>query len=96
MNKQIAQLALAKRLPTISASGDCVEAGGLMSYGVDSSDSMRRSAIYVDKILKGASPGDLPIEETSQVELVINRRTADAMQVRIPQVVLLQATRIID
>jgi len=94
--KQIAQLALAKRLPTISASADCVEAGGLMSYGVDSSDSMRLGAVYIDKIFKGAKPGDLPIEETSQLELAINRKTAQAMQLRIPQLMLLQATRIID
>jgi putative ABC transport system substrate-binding protein len=94
--RQIAELALAKRLPTVSPAAECVESGGLMSYGVDSSDWMRLAAGYVDKIFRGAHPGDLPIEETSRVELVINRKTAAAMQMRIPPAMELQATRLID
>ena len=93
--KGIAQLALQRRLPTVSPTVEFAEAGSLMSYGVDRGEWMKRAAVYVDKIFKGARPGDLPIEETSQVELVINRSTAEAMQITVPKALLLQATRVI-
>lgn len=75
----IGQLALAARLPTIFAQRHGVEVGGLASYGVDQHESFRRAADYVDKILKGAKPGDLPIEFPTKIELVINMKTAKAL-----------------
>lgn len=94
--KQIADLALRSGLPTIFPFVEHVEAGGLMSYGADPQDWMRQSAVYVDKIFKGAQPGELPIEQPSKIDLVINRATADALHLRIPRALLLQAGRIIE
>jgi putative ABC transport system substrate-binding protein len=94
--KQVADLALKTRLPTTFVFAEEVEAGGLMSYGADAQDWMRQSAIFVDKIFKGANPGDLPIEQPAKIDLVINGKTAAALGLKIPQALLIQATRVID
>src|SRR5215475_7493169 len=89
--ERLAELALRYRLPTFFSWRDHVEAGGLMSYGPDLTDLLRRAAIYVDKILKGAKPADLPVEQPTKFELVINMKTAKALGLTIPQSVLLRA-----
>jgi putative ABC transport system substrate-binding protein len=91
----IAGLALKGRLPTMFGVPSYVEAGGLMSYGPDLPDLNRRAAAYVDKILKGAKPGDLPVEQPTRYELVINMKTAEALDLKIAQSVLLRADRVI-
>jgi putative ABC transport system substrate-binding protein len=96
MRTQIAQLALRHRLPSISAITEDVEAGGLMSYGASLSDQWRCAATYVDKILKGAQPDDLPVEQPTKFELVINLKTAKALGLTIPQTLLLQADHVIE
>src|SRR5216684_715390 len=94
--QRMAELALRHRLPTSFGVRDHVEAGGLMSYGPDYSDLLRRGAIYVDKILKGAKPGDLPVEQPTKFELVINLKTAKALGLTIPQSLLLRADQVIE
>jgi putative ABC transport system substrate-binding protein len=94
--KQIADLAARHRLPSIFHLTDFVEAGGLAAYGPDRSDLFRRAATYVDKILKGAKPGDLPVERASTYELSINLKTAKALGLTIPQSILLQVDRILE
>jgi putative ABC transport system substrate-binding protein len=89
------KLASDARLPGIYGARQFVEAGGLMSYGTDSGDSFRRSAGYVDKILKGANPGDLPIEQPTKFELVVNLKTAKALGLTIPESILLRADEVI-
>jgi putative tryptophan/tyrosine transport system substrate-binding protein len=91
----IAELGLKHRLPVMSQFSRIVEAGGLMSYGPDLSDLFRRAATYVDKILKGAKPADLPVEQPTKFELVINLKTAKALGLTIPQSVLVRADEII-
>lgn len=93
---QIVELAAKHRLPCIATAGDYVEAGGLMSYGPNYADHYQRAATYVDKILKGAKPGDLPVEQPMKLELVINRKTARALGLKIPQSLLIMADKIID
>jgi ABC-type uncharacterized transport system substrate-binding protein len=93
---QIVRFALKTRLPGIYPVLEMAETGGLMSYGVSASDLGRQAAHYVDKILKGARPGDLPIERPARFELVINLKTAKALGVTVPQSVLLRADRLIE
>lgn len=92
----VAELALRNRLPTMFTFVEHVEAGGLMSYAADTGDVMRRVASYVDKIFRGAKPADIPIEQATKVDLVINRKTANSLQLAIPPVLLLKAERVID
>jgi ABC-type uncharacterized transport system substrate-binding protein len=92
----IAEFALSHRLPSIFEEQLFVEAGGLMSYGPNFIDMFRRAATYVDKILKGAKPADLPIEQPTRFDLVVNRKTAGILRLTIPSSVLLRADRVID
>jgi len=94
-SRLIAAQALKHRLPSISALREYAEAGGLMSYGANTVDNFRRAATYVDKILKGAKPGELPFEQPTRYSLVINRKTATALGVTIPQALLRQADELI-
>ena len=93
--KQIADFALKSRLPAMYPSREYVDAGGLMSYGADLADSYRRVAYYVDRILKGAKPADLPVEQPMKFELVINLKTAKQIGVTIPQWTLMKADKVI-
>ena len=91
----IADLAVKNRLPATSAVSEFVEAGGFISYGVDMRDLYRRAATYIDKILKGAKPGDLPVEQPTKFDLVINLKTAKALGLTIPPSLLGRADEII-
>jgi len=93
--QRIADLAVRKRLPTISDGNGFPEEGGLMFYGPDQLPRYRSAATYVDKILKGAKPADLPVEQPTKFELVINLKTAKALNLTIPQSVLYRADRVI-
>jgi putative ABC transport system substrate-binding protein len=93
--KRIAGFALKSRLPSVSSSEEFVDAGGLMSYAADDADSYRRVAIYVDKILKGAKPADLPVEQPTKFELIISLKTAKQIGVTIPQSLLYRADKVI-
>jgi putative ABC transport system substrate-binding protein len=93
--RQTADLALKNRLPSISDSLTLLEVGGLMSYGVNRGEQFRRAATYVDKIFKGARPADLPVEQPTKFELVINRKTAQALGLSIPQSLLIMADKVI-
>jgi putative ABC transport system substrate-binding protein len=94
--RQIAQLAAKNRLPSVSAISQYVEAGGLMSYGPSLTKGIGRTATYVDKIFKGAKPGDLPVEQPTKFELVINGKTAKALGLTIPQSLLIMADKVIE
>jgi putative ABC transport system substrate-binding protein len=93
--KRIAGFALKGRLPSVYSNREAVEAGGLMYYGADLADGYRRVAIYVDKILKGAKPADLPVEQPTKFELVINLKTAKQIGLTIPQSMLYKADKVI-
>ena len=93
---QIVELAAKQRLPSIGTYGDYVEAGGLMSYGQNARENFRRAAIYVDKILKGARAGDLPVEQPTHFDLAVNLKTAKALGIKVPQSILIQATAVIE
>jgi ABC-type uncharacterized transport system substrate-binding protein len=93
--KRIADFALKSRLPSTYRSREFVDAGGLMSYGADLADSYRRVAYFVDRILKGAKPADLPVEQPTKFEFVINLKTAKQIGLTIPPEVLARATRLI-
>ena len=94
--KRIADLATKTRLPSIFQFSEFADAGGLLAYGPDRSDMFRRAAAYVDKILRGAKPADLPMERPSKFEFVINMKTARTLAITLPDTVLLQATRLIE
>jgi ABC-type uncharacterized transport system substrate-binding protein len=89
-------LAAKNRLPTVFSYKEYVEAGGLMSYGPDLADLFRRAATYVDKILKGARPSDLPVEQPTKFELVINLKSAKTLGLTIPPSVLARANQFIE
>jgi putative tryptophan/tyrosine transport system substrate-binding protein len=93
--KKIAELAIKNRLPSMYEESSYVEAGGLMSYSSNEADQYKRAAFFVDKILKGTKPADLPVEQPTKFELVINLKTAKALNVTIPQSVLFRADRVI-
>jgi len=89
-------LALGARLPTMHGFREYVEAAGLMSYGANLPDLYRRSADYVDKILRGANPGDMPVEQPTKFDLIINLTTAKALSLTIPKSLLLRANELIE
>jgi len=91
----LCELSLAHRLPTIFSNRAYLRAGGLMSYGPDLEGAFHRSAYFVDRILKGAKPAELPIEQPSTFQLVLNRVTAKAMGITLPQALLLRADEVI-
>jgi putative tryptophan/tyrosine transport system substrate-binding protein len=93
--KRIADLAIKTRLPSMYEGSDFVEAGGLMSYASNEAGNFRRAAYYVDGILKGAKPADLPVEQPTKFELVINLKTAKQIGLTIPQSVLYRADKVI-
>jgi putative ABC transport system substrate-binding protein len=93
--KLIADLAIKGRLPAIYTVGKFVESGGLMSYGADQAEQDRRVAVFVDKILTGTKPSDLPVEQPMKFELVINLKTAKALGLTISPIVLMRATRVV-
>lgn len=90
--EQLARL----KLPAMFAGGLWVEAGGLMSYSASTTDNFRRAAAYADKILKGVKPGDLPIEQPTRFELVVNSKTAKALGIRFPEALMLSVSRVIE
>jgi putative ABC transport system substrate-binding protein len=94
--RRIVDFALRNRLPMISEVGQFADTGGLMTYGPSLPDMFRRAAAYVDKILKGAKPGDLPVEQPTKFELIINRKAAKTLGLTIPPSLLLRADRVID
>jgi ABC-type uncharacterized transport system substrate-binding protein len=95
-SQQIAQAALKHRMPSIFILRGYAEAGGLMSYGAPIVDNFRRAATYVDKILKGANPGELPFEQPRKYELAINMKTAKALGLTIPRSLLARADQVIE
>ncbi|MSP39586.1 MAG: hypothetical protein EXR70_13950 [Deltaproteobacteria bacterium] len=93
--KRIVDFALKRRLPSTYQSRDAVEAGGLMYYGADQTESYQRIAYYVDRILKGAKPADLPVEQPMRFEFIINLKTAKQIGVNIDPNVMARATKLI-
>ena len=93
---RIVEFAVGKRLPTMFNQRPPVEAGGLLSYGTSYEETFRRAAVYVDKILRGAKPADLPVQQPTKFELLINMKTAKALGLTIPPTVLMRADQIIE
>jgi putative tryptophan/tyrosine transport system substrate-binding protein len=96
LRRQIGDLAIKNHLPSVSQYREGADAGGLQAYGPHFADTFRRIGIYVDKILKGAKPGDLPVEQPTKFELVINLRTAKALGLTIPPSLLARADQVIE
>ena len=94
--RRLVDLAAKNRLPAVYPWREFVDAGGLMSYGANLADMFRRAATYVDKILKGAKPADLPVEQASKYELVINLKAAKALGLTIPQSVLAREDQVVE
>jgi putative ABC transport system substrate-binding protein len=94
--REIASLANRRRLPSIHESADFARAGGLISYGPDRYDIGRRAATYVDKVLKGAKPTDLPVEQPTKFEFVLNRKTAKTLGLEIPPTLIARADEVIE
>jgi putative tryptophan/tyrosine transport system substrate-binding protein len=94
--RRIIKLALTRRWPVVAGQREWADEGALLTYGVDSSTNYRRAAYYVDRILKGAKPGDLPIEQPTKFELVVNLKTAKTLGLVMPQTLLLRADQVID
>jgi putative ABC transport system substrate-binding protein len=94
--QRIAELAIAHRLPTMVQGRPFVEAGGMISYYHNPDDTWRHAAVYVDKILRGAKPADLPVEQVTKLQLVINLKTAKALGLTIPPSVLARADQVIE
>jgi putative ABC transport system substrate-binding protein len=94
--KRVAELALKYRIPAASFARGFVDVGGLMSYWVAEAEAYRRAAVFVDKILKGAKPADLPVEQPTKFELVINLKTAKAIGLTIPEAFLARADEVIE
>ena len=90
------EFAVRHRLPSVNAYREVVEAGGLLSYGPSYEDMHRRAAVYVDRILKGANPGDLPMEQPTKFTLILNARTARELGLKIPGSLLVRADRVIE
>jgi putative ABC transport system substrate-binding protein len=94
--RRLVDLAARNRMPSMHGYRAFADAGALMSYGTSDSDLFRRAAVYVDKILKGARPADLPVEQPAKFELVVNLKAARALGLTIPQSLLIRADRIIE
>jgi putative ABC transport system substrate-binding protein len=94
--RRLYELAVKHRLPTVYGSSEYAEAGGLIAYGADLADGFRKAPAFVDKILKGAQPGDLPIEQATKIRLVVNLKTAKALGMTIPPPVLARADQLIE
>jgi putative tryptophan/tyrosine transport system substrate-binding protein len=94
--QHLVNLAFKHRSPVATVSRSFAEVGGLMSYGVDGPDAFRRTAVFVDKILRGGKPADLPVEQPTKFELVINLKTAKALDLKISEQLLLRADTIIE
>lgn len=94
--ERLADLAMKLRLPAVYQTSEHVEAGGLLSYGADLKKLTARAAYYVDRIFKGAKPGELPVEQPTTFELVVNLKTAKALGLKVPQTILIQATKVIE
>jgi ABC-type uncharacterized transport system substrate-binding protein len=93
--EELAEFALKQSLPAIGGTREMAAAGILMSYGLDYGDQLRKVAVFVDKILRGALPADLPVEQPTKFDLVINLKTAKALAITIPQPLLLRADEVI-
>ena len=94
--RDLVALAVKHRLPTMSAYGEFVTSGGLMSYGPSLIEMRRAAAVYIDKVLRGARPADLPVEQPTKFELVVNLKTAKVLGLMVPQSLLLRADQVIE